>query len=118
MADAPVRHEASDEELRAAWRVCRNRHWPDTYEETMTDPLRARQVHIVAAGLARKKDTRPSGALDEPQCRIHQQACHEVRAARRCANCAFRPPPTRIFRAPDAGFVDRKRLAAGDRDDD
>jgi hypothetical protein len=119
MAEAHARHEATDEELRAAWRLCRTHSWPDTFEETMLDPLRERLVRTTAAGLTRKRHAREAtGTVDEPACSVHGTACHEVRASRRCANCALRPPPPRTFRAPDPGFVDRKRLAAGDRDDD
>jgi hypothetical protein len=119
MAEAHVHHEATDEELRAAWRVCRTRSWPETFEETMEDPLRARLVRTTAAGLARKRSPAPAaGSLDEPACNYHGTACHEVRPSRRCANCALRPAAPRAFRPPEPGFVDRKRLAAGDRDDD
>lgn len=109
----------TDEQLRAAWHVCRTKHWPDTFEETMQDPLRARIVETVATGLARKRapDSRPAGTLERPTCRIHQAACEEVRPSRRCANCPHRPPAQQHF-APPPGYVDRKRLAAGDRDDD
>jgi hypothetical protein len=119
MADAPVRHEATDEELRAAWRVCRTRAWPESFEETMQDPLRALMVQTTAVGLARKRTrpTQPTGTLDVPVCRIHDAACEEVQPSRRCANCPHRPPPARHF-APPPGYVDRKRLAAGDRDED
>jgi hypothetical protein len=118
MADAPVRHEATDEELRAAWNVCRASSWPATFEETMADPLRSRVVHLVAAGRARKKPLPAVGTLNAPACHVHACDCADVQPSRRCANCTLRPPPARAFRAPEPGFVDRKRLAAGDRDDD
>lgn len=123
MAEAPIRVDVplhDDEELRAAWAKCRNRHWPDTFEETMKDPLRARVVDMVASGLARKRQAlQPTGTLEVPVCRIHETPCEEVRPSRRCANCPHRPPPPkpRQFAAPP-GYVDRKRAAAGDRDDD
>lgn len=86
--DIPVHTE---DELRAAWAVCRNRYWPDTYEETMKDPERARLVDIVASGRANKVTTpakRPAPAL---------------------SRFSLRPPP---------GYVDLKRRASGERDDD
>jgi hypothetical protein len=120
MAEAPARVDVplhSDEELRTAWEKCRNERWPATFEETMTDSLRARMVEMVASGLAHKRPpaTQPVGTLDEPVCRVHARQCDEVISSRRCANCPRRPPPRFT---PPANFVDRKRLAGGDRDDD
>jgi hypothetical protein len=122
MADAPVDLPIhTEEELRTAWAKCRNELWPDTFEETMKDPMRARMVDMAASGLANKRtpSTMPTGTLDAPFCRIHDAACSEVAASRRCANCPLRPPPRQPhhFKPPD-GYVDRKRAAAGDRDED
>lgn len=106
----------SEDELRAAWAKCRSTRWPATFEETMQDPMRARVVDVVASGMARKRDvTQPPATLDMPTCRIHSMACDDVRPQRRCANCTRRPPAQ--FKPPP-GYVDRKRAASGDRDDD
>jgi hypothetical protein len=118
--DAPAasRVEITDEQLRAAWAKCRNSMWPATFEETMADPSRARVVEVVAHGMARKRaDIKPTGTLEVPVCRVHGAACQTVQASRRCANCPHRPPRQQHF-TPPPGYVDRKRLAAGDRDDD
>lgn len=121
MAEAPVRVDVplhTEDELRAAWAKCRNKQWPDTFEQTMQDPLRARVVDTVASGLANKPrpSTQPTGTLDEPECRIHKSACNEVRPFRRCAHCPHRPTPRHFTPPPD--YVDLKRAAAGDCDDD
>jgi hypothetical protein len=114
--DVPLHTE---EQLRAAWAKCRTKLWPDTFEETMKDPLRARVVDVVASGMAKKRPVvAPPATLDRPTCRIHQSNCDEVRASRRCANCTLRPPPRMPHFQPPPGYVDRKRAAAGEREDD
>jgi hypothetical protein len=108
----------TEEELRAAWATCRNKLWPDTFEETMKDPARARMVDVVASGMANKRQAAaPRASLDVPSCRIHQSNCDDVRPSRRCANCTRRPPPAQHHFQPPPGYVDRKRAASGDRDD-
>lgn len=115
-SDTPVHTE---DQLRAAWARIRGAHWPATFEETMEDELRASCVHAAAAGFAHKRpDTRPAGTLDAPECRVHQAACLDVQARRRCANCPHRPPPPVPHFAPPPGYVDIKRRASGERDDD
>lgn len=82
----------SDEQLRAAWTACRRPAWPRTFEEAMAD--------TVYAALVRHRAWR---------------AAHPATPAivRRPAPTA-RPP---LLQMP-AGWVDHKRAAAGDRDDD
>jgi hypothetical protein len=82
----------SDEQLRAAWAACRRPTWPASFEEAMTQPLCAAQVRL--------------------------QAWHWARVPPQPAIAA--PAPVRRLRATvlPPGFVDHKRAAAGDRDDD
>lgn len=80
----------TDEQLRAAWAACRLRC---TFEEAMADPVRARLVRLNAWHLAHPNHRRQPARAPVPQ-------------------------PRRLFVAPPPGFVDCKRAAAGDRDDD
>lgn len=117
--DIPVHTE---DELRAAWAICRVSNWPDTFEATMQDAMRARLVDLVASGLASKRNAASCATPAHPPgsvisvCRVLDVACLEIRPSRRCANCSHKPAPQRPFTYPP-GFVDRKRAAAGDRDD-
>jgi hypothetical protein len=80
----------SDEQLRAAWCVCKLPTWPASFEEAMADQLYSRLVRLNA------------GHLEQPR------------------PAMVRPlmPPRRMFLPPlPAGWVDHKRAAAGDRDD-
>jgi hypothetical protein len=94
----------TENELRAVWRAMRRDTWPATFEETMQDPTRSRLVLLAAKhppralrkGFTTSAPAMPlEGATTRPQ-------------APRCA-----PPYPR--HAPAA--YDRKRAAAGDRDD-
>ena len=88
--------------LMRAWRLLRPPCWPATYQECMQDPLRAQLVQMYARQLLRSDATlaAKSRRVEAPAPAI----THERR----------RPAPHGL--AP--GTVDRKRAAAGDRDDD
>lgn len=85
-----------DEHLQAAWRHVRAIGWPATLDEALQDPSRGPAVRAYAKVLARRA-TRPCAPEPRPALR-----------------CAPLPPP----RAQPPGWVDHKRAAAGDRDDD
>lgn len=89
--------DAESDHLEAAWRALRHPAWPGTLAETMKDPARAHLIRGYARTLARSaaKKRKPAPA-----------------PAPRCA------APAAAFRTPAAGWIDRKRAAAGDRDDD
>lgn len=95
--------EISETDLRAAWELCRRARptWPETFEACMADPLIAGQIRITAKHPPRAATPvryRESAAESLP----HEQRDYgSWRALRKPA------PP-----------IDRKRLAAGDRDDD
>lgn len=81
----------SDEQLRAAWASCRRATWPETFEEAMANQMCAALVRLQAWRTAR----RPAGYI------------------------APAPAPRRIrVTVLPPGFIDHKRAAAGDRDDD
>lgn len=86
----------TDDDMRRAWRILRRPCWPQSYEDTMLDPIRAQLVRMYAHHLAL--------AFTLPDCHKPYRA-----PERRTQQPAlFRPSPT---------VVDRKRAAAGDRDD-
>lgn len=95
---------ATDEQLRCVWARLQptQQGWPASYEDTMADPVRCRLVHIAAARAAqgfpvpveRTGNRRP--AVIDPG--LTRPALPEFR---------YRPAP-----------IDRKRAAAGERDDD
>jgi hypothetical protein len=88
--------QPTEENLRRAWRILRRPCWPLDYEDTMVDPIRAQLVRMYARHLAL--------AVTLPDCYRPNRA-----SERRTQQPALlRPPPT---------VVDRKRAAAGDRDD-
>lgn len=89
----------SDEQLRAAWRRYKLRSWPATFEEAMADPVCSRLVRLHAAHIAHPSTT--PGAIPGPT--VAPGAA---------------PTPRPRFAAPPPGWVDHKRAAAGDRDDD
>lgn len=96
----PAAAELPAELLQRAWRLLRPLCWPESYDETMKDELRARQVHMFAAQLQRS-DARVAAEEKFPTVvRTAQERRHS-------------PLP-----ALAVGVVDRKRAAAGDRDDD
>ncbi len=95
----------TDDELREAYKLCRGRSWAD-YPAEMADPTRRAQVEACAA-VRRRKLTQPQTrpvATPTPICATPLPQQPLLKAW----------PPRRA--APEH-FVDRKRLAAGDRDD-
>lgn len=86
----------TDEQLRAAWLVCKLRTWPATFEEAMADAQYSRLVRLNA----RRIDQPCKPAPLDPY----------GRWAALTTRPRFAPPPP--------GWVDHKRAAAGDRDDD
>lgn len=94
---APARAEPTQEELHATWLTCRRSTWPETFEEAMADPLLSRLVRLTWAHPPRTQAQQPA-----------------VRRTVGIANSIHRP---QIFpRGP--AVLDRKRAAAGERDDD
>lgn len=88
------RAEPTDEELRRAWLHWKRRArspWPETFEEAMAHPTLSRLVRMTAI--------HPPYALRQPA---------------EAATTRHLPPAPRL-RAP--AVFDRKRAAAGDRDD-
>lgn len=94
------RPEPTDAELRAAWQHCRLPTWPDTYEETMQDPARSRLVRLTA--------TLPPRALRKPQPQRHHRPAEPARD----------PQQQLPLRRVQPAMFDRKRAAAGEREDD
>lgn len=88
----------SDAQLRETYELMRQRHrqWPNSFEAVMADPQRSRLVRINAMVRSR--------ALAKRACTT-QRAVPTVRPLP-----ALRPGTTPVF--------DRKRAAAGDREDD
>lgn len=94
----PRRPEPTQEELRSAWLRCRKPSWPRTFEDAMKDALLSRLVRITALHPAR----------------MQRKAPHQVQPTLvpRAPERSTQPMP-----GPAPGF-DRKRAAAGDREDD
>jgi hypothetical protein len=94
-------------QLLAAYTRCAKRTWPPSFDAAMADPLYSRLVHMNALGqlladarTAKRAQLAADQALPWP--------------ARRAGSTA-RPVPHRL---PTTPAPDRKRLAAGDTDDD
>jgi hypothetical protein len=113
MAEAPVLREVSEEDLRAAYVVCRERAkrkafaaWPDTFEAAITDPMLTALIRVQARmgnrHLAGKSALEPA----------------PTPAPRHIAPAAAPPRPQYHFKPPQPGAVDMKRRASGERDDD
>lgn len=96
-----ARIEPTTEQLHAAWLQRRKRSWPPTLEATLADPLYAALVRMAAVRsvLADRQAAQP-----KPAPRLVQRPATPAHTAW---------PPRR----PAATQVDRKRAAAGDRDD-
>lgn len=90
--------QPDDAALRRAWRMYRLDCWPESFEETMLDPVRAQMVRMHAFHLARQAPA-PTAPLP-------------VTASRRGPH-----PAAPMLRPLPPGYVDHKRAAAGDRDD-
>jgi hypothetical protein len=85
-----TRPEPTEQQLQAAWLVCRRPGWPISFDETMRDPTRSRLVRLTA---------------------LHPPPT-EPRRVETPARTAWLPRKT------TAPAFDCKRAAAGDRDDD
>lgn len=89
-------HSPDDHALRDAWEAMRHRtclrHWPQDFDAVMADPTRGRLVRLEARARTRSQRAAP-------------------------ARAANRPAPRTQRPMPGCG-VDRKRAAAGERDDD
>jgi hypothetical protein len=95
MAALPARVEPTEAELRAAWSRCRRHKWPPTYEAAMADPVLSRLVRLNA----KHPPTQPRlGGSVSSAPSLHR--------------------PAIAFRTRTQSALDRKRAAAGDRDDD
>lgn len=80
-------------DLRAAWESMRHKpcfqRWPEDFDLVMQDPIASRLVRLAATFMCRKSLQRPIPS----------------------------PPPLALPAATAAPAFDRKRAAAGDRDD-
>lgn len=94
------RPEPTVEELRRAWHHCRRATWPATFEEAMADALLSRLLRLNAL--------HPPRSQRKPVETPRQQRGVEPAAHRRAQHCLPGMPPG----------LDRKRAAAGERDDD
>jgi len=92
------RADMPDELLRKAWQQRRRRNWPDTYEATMARPLLAALVRL-QAGLLQRRAERVGSGPEQP-----------AKVRRAPAFAPRRRPPPELF--------DRKRAAAGEREED
>jgi hypothetical protein len=95
--------EPTQDELRTAWARCRRHDWPATFEEAMQDALLSRLVRINAMHPARgqRRPTAPTTpARDVTRERTPQR--------QKALELPGLPP----------GHFDRKRAAAGERQDD
>lgn len=96
---AHVRIEPTDAQLRAAWAKVRRANWPATFEAAMEDPVLSRIVRMTALHPA----PRPVAAPAAPQPVATQTHRHAA---------------PRYHAELQPGFVDFKRRASGERDDD
>ncbi|MCW5648376.1 MAG: hypothetical protein KIS62_01385 [Ramlibacter sp.] len=98
----PAAHiEVTDDDLRRAFAVCRARTWPERFEDAMAEAYRAQIITACAHGLRRKAQRPVAAAPSGPPVSQQPLVAHW--------------PPRRVM---PADFVDHKRAAAGDRDDD
>lgn len=89
MPRRPIHPRPTEPELRAAWQARRRPGWPDTFEATMDDPILATVVGLHARSLQHRA-AGPVPAITVPRHRLPE----------------LRPAPA----------IDRKRLAAGERE--
>lgn len=102
-AHAAVRIEPTEAQLRAAWARIRRHTWPATFEDSMKDAICAALVRMNAL-----HPPAPARHVSSVAAAPAPAAAHPSAAPRRM------PMPV----APPPGYVDHKRAAAGDRDDD
>ncbi|WP_382155354.1 hypothetical protein [Hydrogenophaga sp. ANAO-22] len=98
-----IQLELDDALLRRAWCLLRPPSWPQSYEACMADALRSRMVHMYARQLLRS-DAKAKGREAWPATALTTPA---LARERRSPGSATSPV-----------VIDRKRAAAGDRDDD
>jgi hypothetical protein len=91
-----ARIEPTDAQLRAAWALLRRHTWPQTFEAAMDDPVLGRLVRMEA---------------------LHKPAPHTP-APQRPQPAPQAPPRPMPQFVPPPGYVDIKRRASGERDDD
>lgn len=103
------------EQMHAAWVQRRRADWPASYEAAMADPLLQRLVRCMAMGMVQAQarvQARPQAGPRHPAARATGRAAmaylHPTQATNHPAAPAAVPPQG----------LDRKRLAAGERDDD
>lgn len=107
-----ARVEPTDEQLRAAWLQRRHGDWPETFEAVMQHPTYSRLVkmHATHTAVTDRVVQRPVVDAPTPPLTCDDDA---PRATRR------RLPRRALLKAPSLPpMFDRKRAAAGDRDDD
>ena len=97
-AAATARPEPTQEQLRATWERIRRDSWPATFEEAMADRLLAALLRLATLHPAPRSPSPPP-----TRTRVTSAPSMVLRTTTRT------PPPPQI---------DRKRAAAGDRDDD
>jgi hypothetical protein len=97
----------TDDQLRSAWASMRLRMslrlWPDSFDQVMADPRRAALVSMEARAAARSANRLPL-------------PCQVANRIERTAAPAPRPQAQHAA-LPTVHTFDRKRAAAGDRDD-
>lgn len=99
------RPEPTPQELRAAWERCRKPSWPASFAEAMADPLLSRLVRITAMHPPRPYRVAPTYPLRTPPDRVVVAWGSATGKTQQLAIDCKRA-------------IDRKRAAAGDRDDD
>jgi hypothetical protein len=103
-----ARIEPTPDQLQAAWLAHRKRSWPPTLAATLADPLYAALVRMTAVRQVLASQQAAPKAPTPPA-----QPPQPSHAGRPATGTAAWPP-----RRPAAAALDRKRAAAGDRDDD
>jgi hypothetical protein len=94
-----ARIEPTDDQLQAAWQQRRRDDWPSTYAEVMSHPTYSRIVRMFAChGALMATVQRPAIERPEPPC------------------APMRAVPLRV--PSHEPLFDRKRAAAGERDED
>lgn len=100
-----ARTNLTDEDLRKTWAELRRSQpaWPASFEDTMADPVRSRLVRIAAIRIAQGH-------------RVQVTPTEPTRRAPVINPGIFRPPARTTPQRPLD--LDRKRAAAGERDED
>lgn len=112
----PTRIEPTDQQLEHAFQRRRRLGWPATVDQAMAVPLLAALLRgevvrcVLAERRAARRQAEHAEVFGTPAPAPHAPAITR-------GSTASRPWPPRRASAPASG-QDRKRLAAGDRDDD